>query len=212
MSIRFNEEELRDQGRNTVGVWGIPSRTGRLRSGRSLDGQGLHAAGGRWKTASASARALTSTACKAAAAKASSPMKTNEKTGGVAGALTVRDADELMLITNKGKMVRTKVAGIRETGRERPGRHPHQHARRREPPGHRPGGQRRRGRGSRSGNELKKKGGLRAALFVILFRLALIGHRLHGGFNGALVAEVVVADGFQFVVEFIDERQRRWGY
>ena len=23
MSIRFNEEELRDQGRNTVGVWGI---------------------------------------------------------------------------------------------------------------------------------------------------------------------------------------------
>jgi DNA gyrase subunit A len=27
MSIRFNEEELRDQGRNTVGVWGIrPTR------------------------------------------------------------------------------------------------------------------------------------------------------------------------------------------
>ena len=23
MSIRFNEEQLRDQGRNTVGVWGI---------------------------------------------------------------------------------------------------------------------------------------------------------------------------------------------
>ena len=48
-------------------------------------------------------------------------MKTNEKTGGVAGALTVRDADELMLITNKGKMVRTRVSEIRETGRNAQG-------------------------------------------------------------------------------------------
>ena len=48
-------------------------------------------------------------------------MKTTDKTGGVAGALTVRDADELMLITNKGKMVRTRVAEIRETGRNAQG-------------------------------------------------------------------------------------------
>ncbi len=48
-------------------------------------------------------------------------MKTTEKTGGVAGALTVRDADEIMLITNKGKMVRTRVAEIRETGRNAQG-------------------------------------------------------------------------------------------
>ena len=32
--------------------------------------------------------------------------------GGVAGALTVHDADELMLITDKGKMVRTRVHEI----------------------------------------------------------------------------------------------------
>ena len=48
-------------------------------------------------------------------------MKTTEKTGGVVGALTVRDADEIMLITNKGKMVRTRVAEIRETGRNTQG-------------------------------------------------------------------------------------------
>jgi DNA gyrase subunit A len=48
-------------------------------------------------------------------------MKTTDRTGGVAGALTVRDEDELMLITNKGKMVRTKIAGIRETGRNAQG-------------------------------------------------------------------------------------------
>ena len=48
-------------------------------------------------------------------------MKTTEKTGGVAGALTVRDDAELMLITNKGKMVRTRISGIRETGRNAQG-------------------------------------------------------------------------------------------
>ena len=44
-------------------------------------------------------------------------MKTGEKTGNVVGALTVREADEMMLITNKGQMVRTRVKEIRKTGR-----------------------------------------------------------------------------------------------
>jgi len=44
-------------------------------------------------------------------------MQTNERTGGVVGALTVRDSDEIMLITTAGQMVRTFVKDIRETGR-----------------------------------------------------------------------------------------------
>jgi DNA gyrase subunit A len=44
-------------------------------------------------------------------------MKTGEKTGNVVGALSVTDQDELMLITTKGQMVRTRVKEIRETGR-----------------------------------------------------------------------------------------------
>jgi len=44
-------------------------------------------------------------------------MKTGDKTGEVVGALAVRVTDELMLITNKGQMVRTPVSDIRETGR-----------------------------------------------------------------------------------------------
>src|SRR5881227_3577711 len=44
-------------------------------------------------------------------------MKTGEKTGNVVGALTVSETDEIMLITNKGQMVRTRVKEIRETGR-----------------------------------------------------------------------------------------------
>jgi DNA gyrase subunit A len=35
----------------------------------------------------------------------------------VVGALSVRDADEIMLITTGGQMVRTFVKDIRETGR-----------------------------------------------------------------------------------------------
>jgi DNA gyrase subunit A len=44
-------------------------------------------------------------------------MKTGDKTGLVVGALTVTDADELMLITSGGQMVRTRIAEIRETSR-----------------------------------------------------------------------------------------------
>jgi DNA gyrase subunit A len=48
-------------------------------------------------------------------------MKANEKTGGVVGALTVREADEIMLITTGGQMVRTFVKDIREAGRNTQG-------------------------------------------------------------------------------------------
>jgi DNA gyrase subunit A len=48
-------------------------------------------------------------------------MKANEKTGGVVGALTVRETDEIMLITSAGQMVRTFVKDIREAGRNTQG-------------------------------------------------------------------------------------------
>jgi DNA gyrase subunit A len=44
-------------------------------------------------------------------------MKTGDKTGDVVGALAVRQLDELMLITTKGQMVRTRVSEIRQTSR-----------------------------------------------------------------------------------------------
>jgi DNA gyrase subunit A len=48
-------------------------------------------------------------------------MKANERTGAVVGALTVRDTDEIMLITAVGQMVRTFVKDIREAGRNTQG-------------------------------------------------------------------------------------------
>ena len=48
-------------------------------------------------------------------------MKTTAKTGGVCGALAVKDNDEIMLITFGGLMVRTGVEHIRMTGRNAQG-------------------------------------------------------------------------------------------
>jgi DNA gyrase subunit A len=48
-------------------------------------------------------------------------MKANEKTGAVVGALTVRENDEIMMITSAGQMVRTCVRDIREAGRNTQG-------------------------------------------------------------------------------------------
>jgi DNA gyrase subunit A len=120
MSIRFHEEEMRDQGRDTVGVWGIRLERDDYVVGAAIvnkDSQLLVAGeNGLGKRTSFEEYRIQSRG-----GKGIITMKTNEKTGGVAGALTVRDADEIMLITNKGKMVRTRVAEIRETGRNAQG-------------------------------------------------------------------------------------------
>ncbi|MBV9463811.1 MAG: DNA gyrase subunit A, partial [Verrucomicrobiae bacterium] len=116
MSIRFNEDELRDQGRATVGVWGI-----RLAKGdevvaiavvdpkATLLVAGEHAIGKRthfeeYRKQSRGGQGIIT-------------MRTGDKTGLVVGALTVHDHDEIMLITKNGKMVRTSVNNIRESGR-----------------------------------------------------------------------------------------------
>jgi len=120
MSIRFNEDQLRDQGRDTSGVWGIRPSAGDYVVGAALvdpdakllvageNGLGKRTEFGEYRLQSRGGKGIIT-------------MKTNKKTGGVAGALTVKDADELMLITNKGKMVRTKVDGVRTTGRNAQG-------------------------------------------------------------------------------------------
>ena len=125
MSIRFNEEELRDQGRDTVGVWGIRPDAGDYVVGAALvDPKSMLLVAGEnglGKRTPFDDESGPVYRLQSRGGKGVITMKTNEKTGGVAGALTVRESDELMLITNKGKMVRTKVGGIRETGRNAQG-------------------------------------------------------------------------------------------
>lgn len=116
MSLRFHEEQLRDQGRNTVGVWGIrPEKKDHVVAIAIVDANamllvaGEHGIGKRtpfddYRRQSRGGKGIIT-------------MKTGTKTGDVVGALTVREADEMMLITNKGQMVRTRVKEIRVVGR-----------------------------------------------------------------------------------------------
>src|SRR3954470_15877120 len=116
MSLRFHEEQLRDQGRNTVGVWGIRPEKGDVVVAIAIvnpnamllvageNGIGKRTKFDDYRTQSRGGKGIIT-------------MKTGEKTGNVVGALTVTDNDELMLITNKGQMVRTRVKEIRAVGR-----------------------------------------------------------------------------------------------
>lgn len=119
-SIRFHEEEMRDQGRDTVGVWGIRPEKGDYIVAAAVvnkDAQLLVAG----ENGLGKRTTFEEYRVQSRGGKGIITMKTNEKTGGVAGALTVRDDAELMLITNKGKMVRTRIKEIRETGRNAQG-------------------------------------------------------------------------------------------
>ncbi len=120
MSLRFHEEQLRDQGRNTVGVWGIRPEKGDLIVGIALvDNQSMLLVAG--ENGIGKRTSFENYRKQKRGGKGIITMKTGEKTGKVVGALTVTDTDELMLITNKGQMVRTRVKEIRETGRNAQG-------------------------------------------------------------------------------------------
>ena len=120
MSIRFNEEELRDQGRNTVGVWGIrPDKGDIVVAAAIVSTECMLLVAG--ENGIGKRTAFEEYRLQARGGKGVITMKTTDKTGALVGALSVRDADELMLITNKGQMVRTRVREIRETGRNAQG-------------------------------------------------------------------------------------------
>jgi len=116
ISIRFNEVDVRDMGRNAVGVWGIRPDPGDEVVGIAKvipDAQLLVAgSNGIGKRTDFDEYRVQSRG-----GKGIITMKTGERTGDVVGALTVRDSDELMLITTGGQMVRIRVSEVRETGR-----------------------------------------------------------------------------------------------
>src|SRR6516225_402866 len=116
MSLRFHEEQLRDQGRNTVGVWGIRPEKGDHVVGIAIvDPDAMLLVAG--ENGIGKRTPFDDYRKQNRGGKGIITMKTGEKTGDVVGALTVRESDEIMLITTKGQMVRTRVKEIRETGR-----------------------------------------------------------------------------------------------
>jgi DNA gyrase subunit A len=116
MSLRFHEEQLRDQGRNTVGVWGIrPEKKDHVVAIAIVDPNAMLLVAG--ENGIGKRTPFDDYRRQSRGGKGIITMKTGEKTGNVVGALTVTDKDEIMLITTKGQMVRTRVSEIRVVGR-----------------------------------------------------------------------------------------------
>jgi len=116
MSIRFHEADVRSMGRAAGGVRGISLEKGDALVAATIvvpdaallvageNGIGKRTGFDEYRVQSRGGKGIIT-------------MKTGDKTGGVVGALTVRDTDEIMLITTGGQMVRIPVQGIREAGR-----------------------------------------------------------------------------------------------
>ena len=114
--MRFHEEQLRDQGRDTVGVWGIrPEKTDHVVALAIVDSNSMLLVAG--ENGIGKRTPFDDYRKQSRGGKGIITMKTGEKTGNVVGALTVTEKDELMLITTKGQMVRTRVKEIRAVGR-----------------------------------------------------------------------------------------------
>ena len=115
-SIRFNESNARSMGRATSGVRGInlvdTDRVVALsivEEGATLlvaseNGIGKRTTFEEYRQQSRGGKGIIT-------------MRTGEKTGGIIGALSVHEHDEIMLITVGGQMIRIAVDGIREAGR-----------------------------------------------------------------------------------------------
>jgi DNA gyrase subunit A len=116
ISIRFHESEVRDMGRNAVGVWGIRPESGDEVVGiaKVIPDAQLLVAG---SNGIGKRTGFEEYRVQSRGGKGIITMKTGERTGDVVGALTVRNSDELMLITTGGQMVRIHVSEVRETRR-----------------------------------------------------------------------------------------------
>jgi DNA gyrase subunit A len=130
MSIRFSEEDVRAMGRPAAGVRGISLEQADavvaqavVVKDATLLVAGENGIGKRtpFDMALEDGTVESVYRLQSRGGKGIITMKANEKTGAVVGALTVRDTDEIMLITAGGQMVRTFVKDIREAGRNTQG-------------------------------------------------------------------------------------------
>ncbi|WP_315377270.1 DNA gyrase subunit A [uncultured Streptococcus sp.] len=119
-SVRFNEAVVRNMGRSATGVRGVNLRDGDKVVGASVitdqdevlviteKGYGKRTIAGEYPT-------------KGRGGKGIKTANITEKNGPLAGLLTVKGDEDLMIITDTGIMIRTGVADISQTGRSTQG-------------------------------------------------------------------------------------------
>jgi DNA gyrase subunit A len=120
MAIRFEQKEVRAMGRTAYGVKGITLEEGDAVIGTELvsaattllaiteNGYGKRTAIDEYRRTHRGGKGIID-------------IKTSERNGSVVATLQVTDADELMIITSKGMIIRTRVAEISVIGRNTQG-------------------------------------------------------------------------------------------
>jgi DNA gyrase subunit A len=121
-SIRFKEDQVRPTGRGTYGVVGMRLDDDDsvvsmeiLSLGADLltvaeKGFGKRTAGGEYRVTGRGGKGIIT-------------MKTTDKTGRVIGVQQVTEDDQIMLVTNTGKIIRLRIKDIRLIGRNTQGVH-----------------------------------------------------------------------------------------
>jgi DNA gyrase subunit A len=121
-SIRFKEEQVRSTGRGTYGVVGM-----RLDEGDTLVSMEILSLGAAILTVSENGfgkrTEMDEYRLQSRGGKGIITMKTTDKTGRVVGVQQVTEDDQLMLVTNKGKIIRLRIKDIRVIGRNTQGVH-----------------------------------------------------------------------------------------
>jgi DNA gyrase subunit A len=119
-SIRFKEEQVRPTGRGTFGVVGMKLDAGDKVVSMEILSLGAYiltvAEGGYGKRTAMDEYRLQSRG-----GKGIITMKTTDKTGRVIGVQLVTEDDQLMMITNAGKIIRLRIKDIRVIGRNTQG-------------------------------------------------------------------------------------------
>ena len=117
MGIRFSEKDVRPMGRDTTGVIGVTLRNDNDEV-VEMDVVAEHGhllsvtTGGSGKRSEASEYRF-----QGRGGSGVINIKVTEKNGQVVGIKSVTDADQLLLITERGQLIRLKVKDVRETGR-----------------------------------------------------------------------------------------------
>jgi DNA gyrase subunit A len=123
-AVRFNENDVRSMGRTSRGVRGI--RLGEGAEGKfEVISMVLPADNGKVLTVSENGYGkqtkVDEYATKGRAGKGMIAMQTSERNGKMVGAVQVFDGDEIMLISDQGTLVRTRVDEVSVSGRNTQG-------------------------------------------------------------------------------------------
>jgi len=121
MSIRFDEKQVRPMGRATVGVRAIDLSEGDAVVGLGVTSEGDPKVLAVCEKGYGKRTPLSDFRPQNRGGKGIILIDASERNGPVVGIALVNEDDQVMLVTDRGQTLRTKVSEIRETGRNAQG-------------------------------------------------------------------------------------------